>query len=279
MSDNSKLTALRDKIDAIDNQLIELLIERANIVAEVGETKGDLPVYIRPGREATMLRALMEKDTGRLSKSLIHRLWREMIGAFTLQEGALRVAVPEGEEGFWDLVRDHFGSFTPLLPYESAIAGVKALLIGDVEAAAAPLPQESKEVWWRLLLSKEAEKMNIFYRFPFDGNHGNAREGAVDGVIIGILEPENTGNDVTLLCVEWRSETTKITATKAGEELGKVLLHVFGTEPGEPPCSYIKLRGFFAGDDAGLKNWLAKHKDIILRGRVLGAYPVPLAIE
>src|ERR1051326_7104984 len=98
MPDNQKLHQLRSQIDAIDQQLLDLLVKRAEIVAEVGESKGEQPIYIRPGREATMLRSLLSKNTGKLPKNLIHRIWREMIGAFTLQEGALRVAVPEGEQ-------------------------------------------------------------------------------------------------------------------------------------------------------------------------------------
>jgi chorismate mutase-like protein len=277
MSDD-KLTELRDKIDAIDNELIDLLVKRADIVAEVAETKGKLPVYIRPGREATMLRNLMEKDTGRLSKQLIHRLWREMIGAFTLQEGALRVAVPEGEQGFWDLARDHFGSFTPMLPYESNTEALRAVFMQEVQAAALPLPQESKDVWWRMMLNPEADGINIFYRFPFDGQRNNARDDAHDGVVVGVLGAEDTGHDVTLLGVEWKPEVTKAQATKLAEELSKkVLLHVFGTEDGAPPCSYIKLQGFLKSADAALKNWLEAHKGIILRARVIGAYPMPYA--
>ncbi|WP_094751567.1 bifunctional chorismate mutase/prephenate dehydrogenase [Psychromonas sp. CD1] len=50
------LSKLRDKIDGIDKQLIDLLAERLNLVAEVGvvKTKYGLPIYV-PEREASML--------------------------------------------------------------------------------------------------------------------------------------------------------------------------------------------------------------------------------
>ena len=51
------LSKLRDQIDAVDKQLIDLLAERLRLVGEVGEvkTKHGLPIYA-PDREAAMLR-------------------------------------------------------------------------------------------------------------------------------------------------------------------------------------------------------------------------------
>ena len=51
-----ELNALRDKIDAVDKQLIDLLAARLALVGEVGEVKSrhGLPIYA-PDREASML--------------------------------------------------------------------------------------------------------------------------------------------------------------------------------------------------------------------------------
>jgi chorismate mutase/prephenate dehydrogenase len=50
------LLRLRDKIDAVDQQLLQLLAQRLKLVAEVGEVKSEhgLPIYV-PSREAAML--------------------------------------------------------------------------------------------------------------------------------------------------------------------------------------------------------------------------------
>ena len=50
------LSKLRDKIDAVDQQIIDLLAERLGLVGEVGEVKTEhgLPIYV-PEREAAML--------------------------------------------------------------------------------------------------------------------------------------------------------------------------------------------------------------------------------
>ena len=51
-----ELNALRDKIDAVDRQLIDLLAARLALVGAVGEVKSrhGLPIYA-PDREASML--------------------------------------------------------------------------------------------------------------------------------------------------------------------------------------------------------------------------------
>ena len=51
-----QLSHLRNQIDALDQDLIELLAKRAALVAQVGEIKSEhgLPIYA-PDREAAML--------------------------------------------------------------------------------------------------------------------------------------------------------------------------------------------------------------------------------
>ncbi len=53
---NEELNALRDQIDLVDKQLVDLLAQRLKLVADVGEVKSrhGLPVYA-PDREAAML--------------------------------------------------------------------------------------------------------------------------------------------------------------------------------------------------------------------------------
>jgi len=77
------LSKLRDKIDAVDKQLIDLLAERLRLVGEVGEvkTKHGLPIYV-PEREASMLasrRAEAESKgvPANLIEDILRRLMRE----------------------------------------------------------------------------------------------------------------------------------------------------------------------------------------------------------
>jgi chorismate mutase len=62
MTDIKKLKSLREKINSIDKQILDLLIERANISAEVGDVKKDLNrEIIDRKRESEILLELEKK--------------------------------------------------------------------------------------------------------------------------------------------------------------------------------------------------------------------------
>ena len=109
-TDKQALADLRAQIDRVDGALHDLLRDRAEIIDQVRKLKGKQTLYIRPGREAQMLRVLTGRPQGKLPEGLVVRLWREMISAFTLQEGGLKAAVVVQDKGpdLWDVARDHF---------------------------------------------------------------------------------------------------------------------------------------------------------------------------
>ena len=80
---NEELNALRDQIDAVDQQLVALLAQRLALVAEVGEVKSrhGLPIYA-PDREAAMLAKRREEAEqrgvpGDLIEDVLRRVMRE----------------------------------------------------------------------------------------------------------------------------------------------------------------------------------------------------------
>tara|TARA_R110001583_G_scaffold19603_8_gene76561 strand:+ start:11578 stop:12705 length:1128 start_codon:yes stop_codon:yes gene_type:complete len=77
------LSKLRDQIDAVDQQIIDLLAERLRLVGEVGEvkTKHGLPIYV-PEREAEMLAKRREEAEKKgvpanLIEDILRRTMRE----------------------------------------------------------------------------------------------------------------------------------------------------------------------------------------------------------
>lgn len=77
------LSKLRDQIDAVDQQIIDLLAERLRLVGEVGEVKAKhgLPIYV-PEREAEMLakrreEALSKGVPANLIEDILRRTMRE----------------------------------------------------------------------------------------------------------------------------------------------------------------------------------------------------------
>lgn len=95
------LDALRDAIDGVDLQLQQLLEQRAELVHQVGEFKraeSDAPVFYRPEREAQVLRAIKERNQGRLDAETVARIFREIMSACLALEQPTQVAFlgPEG---------------------------------------------------------------------------------------------------------------------------------------------------------------------------------------
>ncbi len=83
----NQLTPHRQRIDALDRQLIELLNERAHEVVAIGKLKQNAggPIYV-PERERAVLEQVRQYNQGPLPDSCIEAIWRELMsGSFALE--------------------------------------------------------------------------------------------------------------------------------------------------------------------------------------------------
>lgn len=95
------VAAIRAEINAVDEQLQQLLNRRALLAQQVGISKhadGHTVDFYRPEREAQVLRAAIERNAGPLRNEEIARLFREIMSACLAQQEPLKVAFlgPEG---------------------------------------------------------------------------------------------------------------------------------------------------------------------------------------
>jgi chorismate mutase/prephenate dehydratase len=81
----------RDKIDAIDDQMLELVNERARLAREIGHLKNGGPIY-RPEREAQVLRRLLDRNHGPLSDEAVTSIFRQVMANCRALEKELSVA-------------------------------------------------------------------------------------------------------------------------------------------------------------------------------------------
>lgn len=119
MANQEKLSQLREKIDAIDSQLLALISERAGCAQQVAEVKqeaGDT-TFFRPEREAQVLRNIMEKNQGPLDNEEMARLFREIMSACLALEQPVKVAFL-GPEGTFtqEAALKHFGHSAVTVP-------------------------------------------------------------------------------------------------------------------------------------------------------------------
>jgi len=96
----ASLDDLRQQIDDVDDQLLQLIHRRAGLAAEVGHRKqadGQTAYYV-PSREAQILRRLSGLNDGRIPQAALNGIFREIIGACLSLEQPLSIAYlgPEG---------------------------------------------------------------------------------------------------------------------------------------------------------------------------------------
>jgi chorismate mutase/prephenate dehydratase len=100
MSDKD-IQSVRNKIDALDEQLRALINQRASLAQEIARLKKDTdasPQFYRPEREAEILRSIKQKNDGPLPDEEMARLFREIMSACLALEQPMTVAYlgPEG---------------------------------------------------------------------------------------------------------------------------------------------------------------------------------------
>jgi len=94
---NKELIELRRRIDALDDQLLELLNQRGRLAQAVGHIKNGAPIY-RPEREAQVVRRLQAANGGPLPNESVERLFKEIMSACRTLEQPMTVAYlgPQG---------------------------------------------------------------------------------------------------------------------------------------------------------------------------------------
>lgn len=107
-----QLDDLRERIDALDGEIVERLNRRAELVVEIGRAKAETsaPVYV-PDREQRVLQRVRDRNAGPLSDRTLTAIYRELMsGSFTLERPP-RIAYlgPQGSFSHLAAVR-RFGS-------------------------------------------------------------------------------------------------------------------------------------------------------------------------
>jgi len=164
------LADLRVEIDRIDGQMHELLMQRGRVIDQLIEIKtrqGGGSAF-RPAREASMMRALVERHRGLLPLDTVEGIWRVIISTFTYVQApySVHVDVSGGDAAMRDSARFHFGFTTPCVPHFGAgevirAVGVSAGDLGMFAVDGGP----GAGAWWTRLAAPDAPK--IIARLPF----------------------------------------------------------------------------------------------------------------
>ncbi len=166
------LAELRQDIDRIDEAMHRLLMERGTIIDRLIASKkasdAGLSSAFRPGREASMMRALAERHEGLLPLDTVESIWRVIIGTFTYVQSsyAVHADVSAGDGPMRDSARFHFGFTVPYITHPSAAAVIEAVAGSKGDLGIFRLDQGATSgAWWRTLAGKDRPK--IIARLPF----------------------------------------------------------------------------------------------------------------
>jgi chorismate mutase len=166
------LADLRQEIDRIDEAMHRLLMERGTIIdrliASKKASEAGLSSAFRPGREASMMKALAERHQGLLPLDTVEGIWRVIIGTFTYVQShySVHADVSAGDAPMRDTARFHFGFTVPYITHPSAAAVIEAVASSRGDLGIFRLDQGATSgAWWRTLADKRRPK--IIARLPF----------------------------------------------------------------------------------------------------------------
>lgn len=284
------LAALRAEIDALDDRLHDLLMQRAALIESVARDAGKTGVKIRPGREAAMLRRLLARHHGALPPQTLVRLWRELFGGALMIEGGQTVAVCDGESGpdrinadRVALAREHFGPLTPLRRCHNPGQTLADLARETAQVAVLPPLGDGDDPvggWWTSLTTIGPHRFSVIGKLPF---WTRRPEGAPAGeaYVVAAMRPDASGDDPGsdrgLILLELRAELSRARMiammTGAGFAPGSIWLKRADADGGMRVL--VEVEGLVADDDPRLAA-LAGLEGVDGPAAVLGGFAVPL---
>ena len=140
------LAALRERIDAIDRDMLALLNRRAQVALEVGVIKKrEGSVVFRPEREAQVIDGLKALNAGPLANDSVAPIWREIMSACRALETPTRVAYL-GPAGTFseEAALGFFGSSIVRVPCASLDEVFRATVAGAADFGVVPVENSTE---------------------------------------------------------------------------------------------------------------------------------------
>ncbi len=266
------LTALRAELDRIDDAIHDLLIQRAEVVERVA--RAAKPAAFRPGREALIVRRLVQRHQGALPPASVFRIWRELLAGTTAMQGNFLLAVCDADPGaaLTQLTREHFGALTPLRPYGNIGQALADVSNGAASVAVLPFPSDAN-TWWVALLHHEP-RLHVIGRLPFWRNRPDGAP-SPQALVVAAAPADASGDDRSFLGLECDRDVsrTRLSGELAAAGLTPDMM-VLLPETGSTRAHVLaEVDGYLADDDPRL----SRLGGILHQPIVIGSYAVPFA--
>lgn len=287
MNDNQEpeLTELRQKIDEIDEVIIRKIIERTQIVKQVGELKqktSTSPCPIRPRREAEMVRRIIERfrptDFPAGSAAAI---WRIIIGASTGLESKLTLSVfaDEKENSLYWLAREYFGSNAPIIKQSHIKRIIGDVIDGKAVVGIVPfLRSADTSNWWTVLLQHGDNIPKIFAHVPFVYTDIPGKD-VPSALALAKLAPEPSGDDMSLVVIEADPNVSqhRLQTVFTNAKLEVTWINIANLSPASRH-HLVEIKGFITVQHEEFSAAISALGASVFTTHFLGAYATPMTL-
>ena len=190
------LESIRREIDAIDDELVDLVVRRVNATERVRLTKGSVGALavspFRPAREARILRRLLGHAKGKVDPDFLVRLWRVILSSSTLAQAPISIHVSRATANDVDLrlmIAAHFCAM-PVVTHDDEKAALAAVRTSRCDLTVLAMGS----AWADGLATMPADGPQLIGSLPVIQAGGPPRT-----LIAGYVQPQPSGDDETLL--------------------------------------------------------------------------------
>ncbi len=228
----SEIIGLRERIDALDGELLKLLNERTQIAREIGVIKNreSLPIY-SPDREMKLLRSLIERSEGPLRPEAIRAIYREIMSAALAVEKDVAIACvgPIGSSSY-QAALGKFGS-SVRYTFSAEIAGVFEEVAADrADCGVVPLEDPAHGLVNQTLDALAESEVSVCAEITPDAASEDARSVA-RYLVLGRQPNAASGSDHTMLMLRIEDKPgSLVSALEPFKELAINLNH-FASRP------------------------------------------------
>ena len=199
----ARLQPLRQRIDAIDDQILELLNERARTAQAVGEIKKEFDVdgpVLKPEREAAIIRELQARNKGPFTAEAIDAVWTQIISTCRGLESVLTVAYLGPQGSFSEqAAHEQFGHAIERLRCESFDEVFRAVEAGQADVGVVPIENSTEGVVNRTLDLLLNSPLRIIAERSVKIHHNLlTKSGTMEGVKRIVAHPQALAQ-----CREW----------------------------------------------------------------------------
>jgi len=270
------LNEIREEIDAIDTNVHDLLMRRAEIVISVASAKKKEGLQIvQPAREAAMIRRLLARHNGPLPKTTIIGIWRELVGAVALLQTGLKVCVvgQENDPTAWELAKHYFGGAVPMKRVSSAAEAINSVLEDETSFAVMPWPVQGDETpWWAHLFAQK--DLSIITALPYGAE--NIELASRKSLILSKIKFMDSGNDISIIGLELKGDIRRDKIQEAMETLGIEVHNIYSATSNihdQTRIHLLEIVGFIKDSESQLKKISELFEGNYYNSVMIGGYP------